>query len=75
MEMTDEEAQAIIEEGHMEMAYEQLAAMAPADREKLLNSVEFADDGEPEGGVEYIDYTDCPKTRAEAEAMGYQIGD
>lgn len=73
MELTDEEAQQIIEEGHQEQAYEQLAAMAPADREKLLNSVEF--DDEPEGDFEYIDYTDCPLTRAEAEALGYQIGD
>jgi hypothetical protein len=70
--MTDEEAQQIIEEGHLEMAYEQLAAMAPADREKLLNSVEF---DEPEGDFEFIDYTDCPQTQAEAEALGYQIGD
>lgn len=74
MEMTDEEVRQIIEEGHLEQAYEQLAAMAPADREKLLNSVEF-DDDEPEGDFEYIDYTDCPLTRAEAEALGYQIGD
>lgn len=73
MELTDEEAQQIIEEGHMERAYEQLAAMAPVEREKLLNSVEFDDD--PEGDFEYVDYTDCPKTQAEAEALGYQIGD
>ena len=73
MEMTDEEAQAIIEEDLMEQAYEQLAAMDPVEREKLLNSVEF--DGEPDGDHEYIDYTDCPKTREEAESMGYQIGD
>ncbi len=70
MELTNDEVHAIIEEGHMEMAYAQLEAMDPVAREKLLNSVEF---GEPEDDEEYIDYSECPWTKEEAEALGYQI--